>query len=81
MGVILYALISKSLPFSSQNRKELYNMIKEAQIYTIGPGWKTVSNDCLDLLKKLMKKEPKERMDEESALKHRFLRKINNQHI
>ena len=30
VGVIMYGLISKSMPFSSDSRKELFKMIKEA---------------------------------------------------
>lgn len=40
------------------------------------PVWKTTSEHCKDLLKKLLAKDPKKRISLENALKHEWFKDI-----
>jgi len=42
-GVILYTMISRALPFHSNDRKQTFKMIKEAEPDLSGPSWLNIS--------------------------------------
>ena len=72
-GVILYTMLSRSLPFHSSDRKETFKLIKEADPdMSTGEVWSKVSNECKDLIKKMLIKNPKNRITVDDALSHPF---------
>ncbi len=79
-GVILYTMLARALPFHSSDRKKTFKLIKEADADMSGEVWDAISEDCKDLLRKMLIKNPKERITVDDALKHPFFKKYE-QHI
>ena len=69
-GVILYTMIARALPFHSIDRKKVFKMIKEGEPDMTGDIWDKVSEGCKDLLKKMLIKNPKERITVDDAINH-----------
>jgi serine/threonine protein kinase len=69
-GVILYTMISRSLPFHSDDRKQTFKLIKEAEPDISGALWQKISAPCKDLLLQMLIKSPKERITIAEALQH-----------
>jgi len=61
-------------PFSANNRELLYRKILNSQ-----PEYDTdnFDNDCIDLIKKMLDKDYKNRINIESVKKHKFFKDIN----
>ena len=68
-GIVLYAMLSGTVPFKANNLTDLHNIIIEGNFKEIND----ISFDCKDLLKKLLKVNPKERITIDEALKHKWL--------
>ena len=71
IGVIMYQLLFKSLPFKSKTKGDLTREIlnwKGVQF----PQNNELSEICKDLINKLLKKEPKERIDFKEYFSHKF---------
>ena len=62
IGVILYILLTGILPFDNNKDKKQYN--------TLNPYYISLSDNAKDLIDKLLKYNPKERITAEDALKH-----------
>ncbi|KAK7103413.1 hypothetical protein V1264_018313 [Littorina saxatilis] len=69
LGVILYTLVSGSLPFDGQNLKELRERVLRGK-YRI-PFY--MSTDCENLLKKFLVLNPMKRLSLESIMKDRWM--------
>lgn len=61
-GCILYALICSSLPFDHEIQKETIRMTCEDKVIFDSPQWKNSSRACIDLISKLLAKNPDERL-------------------
>ena len=61
-GVILYTMLSRTLPFHSGDRKKTFKLIKEADPSFNAEVWKKVSPDCKEFIKKMLIKDPKKRI-------------------
>lgn len=77
-GVILYTMLARALPFHSSDRKKTFKLIKEADPDLSADVWLTISDECKDLLLKMLNKNPRQRISVEDALKHPFLKKYNS---
>ena len=75
LGVIVYTLLCGFPPFfdASNNMKNLYHLIKKGQFEFPSPFWDDVSNTAKDLIKKLLKKDPKKRLNTDNILKHPWI--------
>ncbi|XP_025105299.1 MAP/microtubule affinity-regulating kinase 3-like isoform X14 [Pomacea canaliculata] len=69
LGVILYTLVSGSLPFDGQNLKELRERVLRGK-YRI-PFY--MSTDCENLLKKFLVLNPQKRLSLETIMKDRWI--------
>jgi serine/threonine protein kinase len=74
-GVILYTMLARALPFHSSDRKKTFKLIKEADPDISSDPWPNISNECKDILMKMLKKDPKERISIDDALKHPWFEK------
>ena len=73
-GVILYVMVTGKLPWTGINNSEMYSQIKKGQYRT--PSF--LSDNCRDLIAKLMAVDPAERITLEDALVHRWMVGANN---
>jgi serine/threonine protein kinase len=70
-GVILYTMLARALPFHSQDKKQTFKLIKEADPdMTEAEVWGSISSECKDLINKMLIKNPKDRITVPEALKH-----------
>ena len=60
-GVLLYHLVSGCLPFEGETDQELFDRIKECDWEFGMLSFKRVSKECKDLIRRLLKHNPKER--------------------
>ncbi|XP_047096686.1 serine/threonine-protein kinase ULK3 [Schistocerca piceifrons] len=72
VGVIMYECLFGRAPYSSSNFKELAEKIKSEMPIEVPHGG-CISDDCRDLLVRLLKHNPSERIDYESFFNHPFL--------
>ena len=77
-GVILYTMLARALPFHSSDRKKTFKLIKEAEPDFETEAWVSVSEECKDLIRKMLIKNPKERIGIDEALKHPFILKYQD---
>lgn len=74
-GVVLYTMLSGGFPFYSQDEDELYEKIKNDQ-----PDFKNfpkVDPNTLDLISKLLEKNPLDRINANKSLEHPAFEKLN----
>jgi len=67
-GVILYALVVGCLPFDDDNLRQLLEKVKKG-VFTI-PSF--VPEDCRDLMQKMIRVDPEERLTMEEVKQHRL---------
>lgn len=67
IGVILYVLLSGSMPFADEN---LYDDVANARFSMTGRRWEGVSEAAQDLIRKLLLVDPSLRLTAEHALRH-----------
>jgi [calcium/calmodulin-dependent protein kinase] kinase len=77
-GVCLYIFVTGKLPFFSEVPTELFEMIAEAKVPYKGLG---LSNSLIDLLEKVLEKDPAKRAGVGDCLKHSFLQVARNTRI
>lgn len=52
-------MLARALPFHSSDRKKTFKLIKEAEPDMSGEVWQTISDDCKDIILKMLIKDPK----------------------
>ena len=72
IGVILYECIFGHAPYSSKSLDELLHKIKIKQKIYIEPAAK-ISSDCRDIMTRLLKHEPEQRITFDEFFNHPFL--------
>ena len=82
LGVILYLLLAGEPPFRGDSPHEIFENISEG-VFEIEKGiWKNISPDAKNLVKSLLKTNPKERISVKKAIEHVwFSKKLNNAHF
>ena len=74
LGVLLFILISGRPPFRGENDFETMNSIINDEInFTKWTGWKKISDECKDLIKKILVKDPKKCPSAQELLKEKWL--------
>jgi len=72
LGVILYMLLCGEAPFNETNDSETLTMIMDCR-YT---DLENVSDECNDLIRKILKREPSDRLKIAEILKHDWLKDL-----
>jgi calcium-dependent protein kinase len=75
-GVILYILLSARPPFEGDNDNDIIKKVKVGKYNLEQKPFNSLSNECLDLIKKLLEMDVDKRIDAETALNHPWI--INN---
>eukprot|EP01006_Ploeotia_vitrea_P017931 TRINITY_DN49170_c0_g1_i1.p1 TRINITY_DN49170_c0_g1~~TRINITY_DN49170_c0_g1_i1.p1 ORF type:complete len:659 (+),score=42.58 TRINITY_DN49170_c0_g1_i1:34-2010(+) len=78
LGVVLYIMLSGLEPFTGQGTS-LFVAIREAKVDYSAPPWQVVSTQAKDLLKKILVKNPKDRLSAEEAAKHAWVVRAKDQ--
>ena len=71
-GVLMYILLCGEPPFQGKNEEEIFQKIKKCQYNFKPKEFNEVSNNCKDLIKKLLEPKKKKRIKASEALKHPF---------
>ena len=74
-GVILYLLLIGSPPFDGQNDSEIWKKIINDEIDYSNPKMKSLSPEAIDLMQKLLIKNPDKRLSASEALEHIWIKK------
>jgi serine/threonine protein kinase len=73
IGVITYILLGGYPPFHDENQAMLFRKIKNAQYQFHPDYWDPVSSEAKDLITRLLKPNPLERLTVDEALSHEWL--------
>ncbi|XP_019880788.1 ovarian-specific serine/threonine-protein kinase Lok [Aethina tumida] len=73
LGVILFYMLSKKLPFDATDRPTLGAQIVMGQYTMNDPAWQGISVQAKDLVQNMLKTNPKERITVEGILKHPWI--------
>ena len=71
-GVILYAITTGQLPWTKRNQSKMFQQIRKGD-YSV-PSY--ISENCSDLIKRLMTVDNKKRITIDEALNHPFLKNV-----
>ena len=72
-GVIMYILLSGHPPFNGNSDKAIMNKIKIGKFSFPEEDWEHISTDAKDLISKMLKFKPCERLSASDCLKHQWL--------
>lgn len=76
VGVIIFQLLYNALPFPGRTRAELKRAILQSKGVKLPDNNKNpISETCFDLINRLLKKNPDERIEFEDYFKHKFFSK------
>ena len=74
LGVILYTLVATRLPFSEAFYKEgNEKKLLEQEVTFSSKAFKTVNTTCIDLIRRMLVKQPNGRLSIEGVLAHPWL--------
>ena len=73
IGVTCYLLLCGDTPFNGKNRQQLFRRISCDDPAFPDDKWGHISDDAVDFVKKMLSKDPANRLSADQALKHRWL--------
>ena len=71
-GILMYILLCGEPPFTGETEEEIFENIKKGEIDFTKRNFYNVSENCIDLIKKLLNPNKKKRINAAEALKHPF---------
>ena len=74
IGVMLFIMLGGRPPFEGNSEKEIYKKIKKGKYYMDLNSWKDVSDEAIDLVRRLLKFDPNKRITCANALEHRWIK-------
>ncbi len=77
LGVLTYELLTGKAPFYHLSRKETMKKILNVETESITYP-ETMSSQAVDFIEKLIRKDPNERMKAADALKHPYLKTVED---
>ncbi|XP_021289318.1 calcium-dependent protein kinase 3-like [Herrania umbratica] len=73
-GVILYILLSGVPPFYGETEQSIFDSILRGNIDFSSDPWPSVSSSAKDLVRKMLRDDPKERLSASEVLNHPWMR-------
>ena len=73
-GIILYILLCGYPPFDGDNDQEIMKNVAESEFNFDGEEWVEISKEAKNLIKKLLRRDPKSRISAEEALKDNWIK-------
>ena len=77
-GVLMYLLLCGEPPFQGETEEEIFKNIKKCKLDFSPPQFKNVSDNCKDLIRKLLQPKIQKRLKAIDALKHPFFKESFN---
>ena len=74
VGVVAYLMLRGRLPFDSKDKQILIEKTIEANVDLTGPYWSKYTDYALDFLRKVLAKDPEQRLTCDQALAHTWIR-------
>ncbi|EGR32749.1 protein kinase domain protein [Ichthyophthirius multifiliis] len=74
IGVILYVLLCGFPPFYQETNDKLFESIKKGEFGFPSPQWDNISENAKDLIRNLLKVDPKQRYGPEQILNHPWIK-------
>ena len=81
VGVLMYIMLSGKPPFDGIDDKEIIKRVKKGDIHVNNIEWKKKSRDAIDLLKKMLTKDPVKRASAMECLAHPWLMKLGKTYV
>lgn len=72
-GVIAFVLMCGYPPFHGETDADVLSKVRAGQFSFAMPDWKNISEDAKDLIRKLLKMNPRDRYTAEQALNHEWV--------
>lgn len=72
-GVIMYTILTGSLPFPGRNRDEYFRNVATGEPVFSQRLWNGISNGAKNLVKGLLNKDPKKRLNAIGAMNHKWI--------
>ncbi|KAJ3671053.1 hypothetical protein LUZ60_008479 [Juncus effusus] len=73
-GVILYILLSGVPPFWAENEEGIFDAVLRGHVDFFSDPWPSISSQAKDLVKKMLRQDPKERLTAAEILNHVWIR-------
>ncbi|KAJ3180551.1 hypothetical protein HK101_009951 [Irineochytrium annulatum] len=73
-GVILFYLLSGQVPFDGESQNAVYGQIKAGAVDWSDEIWKKTSSEAIDLIQKLMEREPNRRIELREIRNHPWVK-------
>ncbi|KAA3457066.1 calcium-dependent protein kinase 3-like isoform X1 [Gossypium australe] len=73
-GVILYVLLSGVPPFYGETEQSIFDSILRGNIDFSSDPWPSISSSAKDLVRKMLRDDPKERLSASEVLNHQWMR-------
>jgi len=80
LGCIMHLLLRGYLPFDAKSEEKIRERILTYEVTFNRPLWKVISPEAKDLLKRLLKKKPAERIDLEDVKNHAWFKDLDLLH-
>ncbi|KAG2309141.1 hypothetical protein Bca52824_028889 [Brassica carinata] len=77
-GVMIYVLLSGSAPFWGETEEEIFNEVLEGELDLSSDPWPQVSESAKDLIRKMLERDPKQRLTAQQVLCHPWIRDEGN---
>jgi calcium-dependent protein kinase len=70
LGVILYLLLAGKPPFAGSDKNDIFNKIQNCEYSMDDEVWRSVSSEAKDIIRKLICRNPKDRLTAAQAMEH-----------
>jgi len=80
LGVMIYVILVGFPPFNGDNHKEIFENIMHDDLIFDYPEFENISEEAIDLMKKMIVKEPSQRLTASQALRHPWFAKWDEEH-
>ena len=77
LGVLLYSIVSGHMPFPAETQDELFARIANGKFKMDHKSFEMVSDECKDLIRQMLVKDPKKRITAQNVLKHDWFKKFD----
>lgn len=79
LGVVMYTCLTGKFPFSGLTRDEVFGKIQQGVFDHSKETVKNVSDECIDLMRKMITVNAKQRIKPEEMLKHAWFEKFQSE--